>query len=65
MRVFPKAIVLATKSRFDVKKSAIVLTSNASKNFITVHEHFTRDSGVQRLISTNQVLTEQNHREPP
>ena len=36
------------------------------KNFIIAgHEHSTRDSRGQRLISINPVVTEQNHREPP
>ena len=36
------------------------------KNFIIAgHEHSTRDSCGQRLISINPVITEQNHREPP
>ena len=36
------------------------------KNFIIAgHEHSTRDSCGQRLISINRVITEQNHREPP
>ena len=37
-----------------------------TKNFIIAgHEHSTRDSREQRLISINQVVIEQNHREPP
>ena len=36
------------------------------KNFIIAgHEHSTRDSCGERLISINRVIPEQNHREPP
>ena len=34
-------------------------------NFIAGHEHSTRDSRGQRLISINPVVTEPNCREPP
>ena len=34
-------------------------------NFIAAHEHSTRDSRGQRLISINLVVTEPNCREPP
>ena len=42
-----------------------LLSTLNMKNFIAGHEHSTRDSRGQRLISINPFVTEQNHREPP
>ena len=47
------------------RQKQLFSTLNTLKKFLGGHEHSTRDSRRQRLISINAVVTEHSHREPP
>ena len=48
-----------------ISAKTMISTLNVKNFIIAGHEHSTRDSCGQRLISINPVITEQNHRKPP